>query len=244
MGSIPELGRSPGVGNGNPLQYSCLENFINRGAWWVTVHGFADSWTWLSKWACMHIINYSHHGVHCISRTSFITVSLYLLTTFTHFPHPTLVFQFSSVTHLGPTLQDPKDCSMPGFHVHHQLLELAQIHVHQWWTSHQWCHPTISFSLIPFSSCLQSFPASGSFPMSQFFSSGVQSTGASASASVLPVNIQDWSPLGWTGLISLQSKGLSRVFSNTTVFKNINSLVLSFLYGPTLTSIHNYFKKP
>ena len=82
------------------------------------------------------------------------------------------------------------------------------------------CHPTILSSVVPFSSCLQSFPASGSFPMSQFFTSGGQSIGVSASASVLPMNIQDWSPLGWTGLISLQSKGLSRVFSNTTVQKH------------------------
>ena len=83
-----------------------------------------------------------------------------------------------------------------------------------------WCHPTISSSVIPFSSCLQSFPASGSFPVSQSFASGGQSIGVSASASVLPMNIQDWSPLGWTGRISLQSKGLSRVFSNTTVQKH------------------------
>ena len=104
----------------------------------------------------------------------------------------------------------------------------------------QWCHPTISSSVIPFSSCLQSFPASASFLMSQFFASGGQSIGASAIASVLPMNIQDWYPLGLTGWISLQSKGLSRVFSNTT---NQNSLVLSFLYGSTLTSIHDYWKK-
>ena len=83
-----------------------------------------------------------------------------------------------------------------------------------------WCHPTISFSVIPFSSCLQSFPASGSFPMSQFFPTGGQSIGISASASVLPMNIQDWFPLGWTGWISFKSKGLSRVFSNTTVQKH------------------------
>ena len=82
----------------------------------------------------------------------------------------------------------------------------------------RWCHPTISSSVvIPFSSCLQSFPASGSFQISHFFASGGQSIGVSASASVLPVNIQDWFPLGWTDWISLQSKGLSRVFSNTTV---------------------------
>ena len=86
--------------------------------------------------------------------------------------------------------------------------------------SSQWCHPTISSSVIPFSSCLQSFPESGSFPMSQLFASGGQSIGVSASTSVLPMNTQEWSPLGWTGWISLQSKGLSRVFSNTTVQKH------------------------
>ena len=84
----------------------------------------------------------------------------------------------------------------------------------------QWCHPTISSCVVPFSSCLQSCPASGSFPMSQFFTSGGQSIGASTSASVLPMNIQDWFPLGWTGWIYLQSKGLSRIFSNTAVQKH------------------------
>ena len=84
----------------------------------------------------------------------------------------------------------------------------------------QWCHPTVSSSVLPFSSHLQAFPASGSFPMSQFFASGGQSTRVSASASVLPMNIQDWSPLEWLGLISLQSKGLSWVFSNGTVQKH------------------------
>ena len=79
-----------------------------------------------------------------------------------------------------------------------------------------WCHPTSLYSIAPFSSCLHSFPASGSFPMSQFFASGGRGIGVSASASVLPMNIQDWFPLGLTGLISLQPKGLSRVFSNTT----------------------------
>ena len=86
--------------------------------------------------------------------------------------------------------------------------------------SSQWCHPTISSSVVPFSSHLQSFPASGSFPMSQFFASGAQSIGVSASASVLPTNIQNWFPLGWTGWISLQSNFLSRVFSNTAVQKH------------------------
>ena len=84
----------------------------------------------------------------------------------------------------------------------------------------QWCHPTISSSVIPFSSCLQSFPASGSFQISRLFTSGGPSIGVSASASVLPMDIQDWFPSEWTGWISLQSKGLSRVFSNTTVQKH------------------------
>ena len=84
----------------------------------------------------------------------------------------------------------------------------------------QWYHPTISSSILPFSSCLQSFPASGSFYMSQFFTSGGQSIGVSASTSVPSMNIQDWFPLGWTGWISLQSKGLSRVFTNTTFQKH------------------------
>ena len=107
--------------------------------------------------------------------------------------------------------------------------------------SSQWCHPTISSSVVPFSSCLQSFPESGSFQMSQFFASGGQSIGVSASASVFSMNIQDWLPLGWTGLISLQSKD-SQESSPTPQFKSINSSVLSFLYSPTLISIHDYWK--
>ena len=102
----------------------------------------------------------------------------------------------------------------------------------------QWCHPTVSSYVVPFSSCLQSFPAPGSFPINQFFSSGSQRIGVSASASVLPMNIQNWFPLVFTGLISLQSKGLSRIFSNTIVQK-INFSVLRFLYGPTLTSVRD-----
>ena len=86
--------------------------------------------------------------------------------------------------------------------------------------SSQWCHPAISSSVVPFSSCPQSLPPSGSFPMSQLFAWGSQNIGVSASASVLPMNTQDWSPLGWTGWISLQSNGLSGVFSNTTVQKH------------------------
>ena len=104
-----------------------------------------------------------------------------------------------------------------------------------------WYHPAISFPVVPFSSCLQSFPASGSLQMSRFFTSSSQSIGVSASTSVLPMNTQDWSPLGWTGWISLQSKGLSES-SPTPQFKSINSSVLSVLHSPTLTSIHDDWK--
>ena len=111
--------------------------------------------------------------------------------------------QFSSVAQLCLTLCNSMDCSTPGFPVHHQLLELAQTHVHRVNDATQPSHPLLS----PY------------FPMSRFFTSGGQSIGVSASTSVLPMNIQDWFPLGWTGWISLQSKGLSRVFSNATVQK-------------------------
>ena len=125
-----------------------------------------------------------------------------------------LYIQFSSVAQSCPICCDPMDCSMPGFPIRHQLLELAQTHVHQVSDAIQPSHP-----VVPFASCSQSFPLSGSFLRSQFFTSGGQSIGAPASASVLPMNIQDLFPLGWIGLISMQSKGLSRVFSNTTVPK-------------------------
>ena len=122
-----------------------------------------------------------------------------------------------------PTLCDPMDCSTPGLPVHHQLPEFGP----NSGPLSRWCHPTISSSVVPFSSCPQSFPASGSFQglfrvfhQNQLFTSGGQSIGVSASTSVLSMNIQDWFPLGWTGWISLQSKGLSRVFSNTTVQKH------------------------
>ena len=123
--------------------------------------------------------------------------------------------QFSSVTQSCPTICDPMDYSRPGFPVQHQLPEPAQTHVHRVAGTIQPSHP-----VGPFSSHPQSFPVSGSFPMSRFFASGGQSIGASASALVFPMNIRDWSPLGWTGWISLQSKGLARVFSNTTVQKH------------------------
>ena len=107
--------------------------------------------------------------------------------------------------------------------------------------SSQWCHPTISFSVVSFSSCLHPFPALQSSPVSQSFTSGGQSIGLLTSASVLPMNIQDWNPLGLVSLISLQPKD-SQESSPKPQFKSINSLVLSFLYSPTVTSIHDYWK--
>jgi len=121
--------------------------------------------------------------------------------------------QFSLITQSCPTLCDPMNHSTPGLPVHHQLPESTQTHC----LLSQWCHPAISSFVVPFSSCPQSLPASESFQMNQLFTSVGQSIGVSASTSVLPLNTQDWSPLRWTGWISLQSKGLSRVFSNTTV---------------------------
>ena len=105
----------------------------------------------------------------------------------------------------------------------------------------RWCHLTISSSVVPFSSCLQSFPTSGSFQMSQLFASGGQSIGVSASTSVFPTNTQDWSPLGWTGWISCSPRD-SQESSPTPWFKSINSSALSFLYSPTLTSIPDHWK--
>ena len=144
--------------------------------------------------------------------------------------------QFSSVAQSCPTLRPHESqharppCPSPTPGVHSNLRP-----------SSQWCHPAISSSVVPFSSCSQSLPASESFPMSQLFVWGGQSTGVSALASFLPKITQDWYPLEWTGWISLQPKGLSRVFSNTTV-QSINSLALSFLHSPTLTSIHDHWK--
>ena len=120
---------------------------------------------------------------------------------------------------------------MKGFPVFHQLLELTQANIHRVSDAIQPYHPLLSASPPAFN-----FPSIRVFPVGQFFASGGRSIGASASTSVLAMNIQDWFPLGWTGWVSLLSKGLSRVFSNTTV-KNINSSVLSFLYSPSLTSI-------
>ena len=126
-----------------------------------------------------------------------------------------MTVQFSSVAQSCPTLQPHGlqharlPCPSPTPRVYSNSSPLCQ-----------WCHPIISSCVVPFSSCLQSFPASGSFQIGQFFASGGQNIGISASASVLPMNIQNWFPLGWTGWIFLLSKGLSRVFSNTAVQKH------------------------
>jgi len=126
-----------------------------------------------------------------------------------------LSLQFSSVAQSCPTLRDPMNRSTPGLPVHHQLPEFTQTHIHRVSDAIQPSRP-----VFPFSSCPQSLPASESFAMSQLFAWGGQSTGVSALASFLPKNTQDWSPSEWTGWISLQSKGLSRVFFNTAVQKH------------------------
>ena len=129
-------------------------------------------------------------------------------------------------------------CSTPWFLVHHHLPEFAQTPVHWVCDAIQPSHPLVT----PFSSCCsQSFPASGSFPMSQLFTSDDQSIRASASPSVLLVNLQSWFPLGLTGLISLQATD-SQESSPAPQFKSISSLVLSLLYAPTVTSVHDYWK--
>ena len=134
--------------------------------------------------------------------------------------------QFSSVAQLCPTLCDPMDCSTPGLPVHHQLAEFTQTQC----ASNQGCHPAISSSVVPFSSSLQSFPASGSFLMSWLLASGGQSTGASVSSSVLPMV---WSPY---------SPRDSQESSPTPQFKSINASALNLLYGPILTSTHDCWK--
>ena len=149
-----------------------------------------------------------------------------------------LRFVFSSVAQSCLTLCDPTDCRTPGFL---PCPTPAPRACSNSCPSSWQCHPIILSSVIPFSSCLQSFPAVGSFPVSQFFASGGQSIRASASASVLSMNIQDWFPLELIGLISLQSKGLSRVFSNTTVQKH-QFFGAQLFYDPTLISIHDYWK--
>ena len=148
-----------------------------------------------------------------------------------------LLHQFSSVQLLShPTLCDPMNHCTPGLPVYHQLLEFTQTHVHWVCDAMQPSYPLSSPSLPALN-----LSQHQSFQKSQLFTSGGQSIGVSASTSVFPMNTQDWSPLGWTGWISLKSRD-SQESSPAPQFKNINSLVLSFLHGPTLTSIHDYWK--
>ena len=180
-----------GEGNGNPLQYSCLENPMDEGAWLATVHGIMKSWTELTDF--------------------------------------TFTFYFHALEKEMATLSSIFSWKIPGTEEPGGLLSIGLHRIEHDWHNlaaaaacplSRWCHQTISSSVVPFSSCPQSLPASESCPMSQLFTSGGKSIGISASISDLPVNTQDWSPLGWTGWISLQSKGFSRVFFNTTVQKH------------------------
>ena len=143
--------------------------------------------------------------------------------------------QFSSVAQLCLTLFNSMNHSTPGLPVHHQLPESTQTHLHWVGDVIQPSHP-----VIPFSSYPQSFPSSGSFPMSQLFVSGGQSIGVSASISVLPMNTQDWSPLGWTSWISLQFKGLSSLLQHCSSKASI--LLHSAFFIVQLSSIHDYWK--
>ena len=162
----------------------------DREAWPAAVHGVTKSQTWLRNWTVT-----TH--IYILWLICIISCSVQLSDS----------VMFNSLRPHG--LQHTRlPCLSPTPGAYSNSCPLSR-----------WCHPTISSSVIPFSSHFQSFPASGSFPRSQLFESGGQRIGVSASASVLPMNIQDWFPLGWTGWISLQSKGLSRVFSNSTVYE-------------------------
>ena len=177
-----------GEGNGNPLQYSCLENPRDRGAWWATVYGVAQSWTWLKR----------------LSSSSSRFISIIFLDS---------IPVASSVTQLCLTLCDPMDCSMPGFPVHHQLLDPPQTHVHQVSDAIQPSHPLSS----PSPPAPNPSQHQGLF---QWVSSSHQMVRVLEFQLQQQMNIQDWFPLGWTDWISLQPKWLSRAFSNTTVQKH------------------------
>ena len=201
-GLIPGSGRFPGEGTGYTLQYSCLENSMDRGAWQSIVHGVAKSWTWLSD-SAHYSVAQKHHDL-LIHFTNGAQAGYF---SFSSVQFSCSVMSISLWPHESQHARPPCPSPTPGVYSNSC-------------PSSWWCHPAISSFVVPFSSCPQSFPASGSFPMSQLFAWGGQSAGVSASVSVLPMDTQDWSPLGWTGWVSLQSKGLSRVFSNTTVQKH------------------------
>ena len=172
---------------------------VNRGQDSSSRWGGGGVWGWLATWLLFSIVDHNT----CLQILWILPLPLPLISV--QFSHSVVS---SSLRPHGLQHARPP-CPSPTPRVYSNSCPLRR-----------WCHPTISSSVIPFSSRLQSFPASGSFQMSQLFASGGQSIGASALTSVLAMNIQDWFPLGWTGWISLQSKGLSRVYFNTTVQKH------------------------
>ena len=194
MHSIPGSRRSPGVGNGTPLKYCCLVNSMGIGAWQFIVYGATKNQT--------QLCTYTHTQTHTCTHTGYS----YVLWQVPSVQSSHSVLSDSLWPHESQHARPP--CPSPTPWVYSNSCP-----------SSWWCHPAISSTAVPFSSCPQSLSTSGTFPMSQLFTWGGQSIGVSASASVLPMNTQDWS-LGWISWIPLQSKGLSRVFSNTTVQKH------------------------
>ena len=182
-------------------------NYFLEKDWILSSFWFLASWDW-SSGLCGLCIGWDFADF-------LFVVCLFFVGYFIHL-YSFMVCCGCSVAQSRPALCDPMDCSTPVLPVLHHLPELAQNSC----PSSQWCHPTISSSVVPFSSCPQSFPASGSFPRTRLFTSGGQSIGASASASIVPMTIQGRFPLGLTSLISLLVKGLSRVFSSPTVQKH------------------------
>ena len=209
-GSIPGLGRSPGEVKGYPLQYSGLESQRVENDWVTFTFAFwSHGWHIVSaRYPCCEV---SPH-VHTVLWKEVTELCCY------------------SVAQSCPTVCDPMNCSMPGLPVLHYLLEFAHTHS-------RWCYPTISSSVIQFSSYLQSFPATGSFPMSWFSVSGGQSIGASALASGLTMDIQGWFPLELTGLIFLLFKGLRFFLVLTTLTVMSNAFVMYFVECPSIRII-------
>ena len=210
MDSIPGSGISFREGNGNLLQYSCQNNPMDRGVWRAAVHGVAKSQTWLKQLSMY---------TECEAKWKKGFKPDYWCCT--HFSSVWFSCSVMSDSFWPHGLQHARlPCPSPTSGAYSISCRLSR-----------WCHPTISSSVIPFSSCPQSFPASGSFQMSQVFASGNQSIGASAS--VLLMSIQGWFSLGLTGLISLHPRN-SQESSPAPQFKNINSPALYLLYGPPL----------
>ena len=212
MGLISGSGRSPGAENGNLPQYSCLENSTDGGAWQTTVHGSAKSHPWLSNWLFMSMCTHTHtHTMSTVLKT-FGMLAYLTMWPGDSMQNVLLLFSHSVVS----------DClRLHGLqHIRFPCFSLTPRVCSNSCPLSLWCWPTISSSIVPFSPCLQSFPASGSFPMNWSLASGGQSFGSSTLTSVLAINIQDWFTLGLIDLMSLQSKGVSRVFSNTTAQKH------------------------